>query len=93
MSPIPFDNSYARLPDRFYTRLPPTPVAQPGPLQVNHPLASQLGIDCDWLDSPAGTGALAALSTTGACDTVPVASRGVAQLLPGGCGSMLTSSW
>ena len=26
---IPFDNSYARLPDRFYTRLAPTPVAKP----------------------------------------------------------------
>ncbi len=24
-----FDNSYARLPDRFFARLPPTPVAAP----------------------------------------------------------------
>ena len=24
-----FDNSYARLPERFYARLPPTPVAAP----------------------------------------------------------------
>ena len=27
---IPFDNSYARLPDRFYARLDPTPVAARG---------------------------------------------------------------
>ena len=26
---LPFDNSYARLPERFYARLSPTPVAAP----------------------------------------------------------------
>ena len=26
---MPFDNSYARLPARFYARLDPTPVAAP----------------------------------------------------------------
>ena len=41
---IPFDNSYARLPDRFFTALPPTPVATPGLIAVNRPLAKELGI-------------------------------------------------
>ena len=41
---IPFDNSYARLPDRFYGRLDPTPVAQPKLVRVNTELARQLGI-------------------------------------------------
>ena len=51
---IPFDNSYARLPDSLYTRLEPTPVKAPGPIRVNRPLAQQLGIDPDWLASDAG---------------------------------------
>ncbi|QBY00740.1 YdiU family protein [Rhodophyticola sp. CCM32] len=41
---IPFDNSYARLPDRFFTAQPPTPVAAPGLITVNRPLAAELGI-------------------------------------------------
>jgi uncharacterized protein YdiU (UPF0061 family) len=54
MSSIPFDNSYARLPDRFFTRLDPVPVAGPGLIAVNHALARQLGIDPDWLASAEG---------------------------------------
>jgi len=59
MTPIPFDNSYARLPDKFYTRLGPTPVAEPGSIRVNVPLARSLGIDPDWLASAEGTAAIA----------------------------------
>jgi hypothetical protein len=51
MTPIPFDNSYARLPDRFFSRLPPTPVAQPAAIKVNHALAGLLGIEPLWLES------------------------------------------
>ncbi len=42
---IPFDNSYARLPERFYTALDPTPVADPGLIAFNHDLAATLGFD------------------------------------------------
>ena len=49
---IPFDNSYARLPDRFYKRLDPTPVAAPKLIRVNTVLARDLGIDPDDLASP-----------------------------------------
>jgi uncharacterized protein YdiU (UPF0061 family) len=42
---IPFDNSYARLPGRFYARLDPTPVAAPRLIRVNTALALDLGID------------------------------------------------
>ena len=55
MSVIPFDNSYARLPDKFYTRLAPTPVTDPGAIRVNRALAEDLGIDPDWLASAEGT--------------------------------------
>ena len=41
---IPFDNSYARLPDRFYTKMAPTPVRQPELLALNAPLAADLGL-------------------------------------------------
>ncbi|WP_439599137.1 protein adenylyltransferase SelO [Falsiroseomonas sp.] len=45
MAPIPFDNSYARLPDRFFARQPATPVAAPRLIRLNTALAAQLGID------------------------------------------------
>lgn len=41
---IPFDNSFAALPNAFYTRLDPTPVAAPALLAWNAPLAAELGI-------------------------------------------------
>ncbi len=56
---LPFDNSYARLPDRFYARLGPTPVAQPKLIAVNRRLAADLGLDADALASPEGVAALA----------------------------------
>ncbi|MEE4191644.1 MAG: YdiU family protein [Halieaceae bacterium] len=52
---LPFDNSYARLPERFFSRLAPEPVTAPGPIRVNVALADFLGIDAEWLASEAGT--------------------------------------
>lgn len=52
--PLPFDNSYARLGERFYTRQLPVPVASPGLIRVNHTLARHLGLDPDWLESDQG---------------------------------------
>ncbi|WP_417721706.1 protein adenylyltransferase SelO [Salipiger sp.] len=42
---IPFDNSYARLPDGFFTRARPTPVSAPSLIAFNRPLAEDLGIE------------------------------------------------
>ena len=39
-----FDNSYARLPDRLFTRLAPTPVAAPDLIAFNDALAAEIGI-------------------------------------------------
>ncbi|HEX6587844.1 MAG TPA: YdiU family protein [Longimicrobiales bacterium] len=50
MSLIQFDNSYARLPERFYSRTSPTPVRAPRLIRLNHELARELGIDVDALD-------------------------------------------
>ena len=38
-TPLPFDNTYARLPAAFYTRTNPTPVAHPHLIQLNDALA------------------------------------------------------
>ncbi len=56
---LPFDNSYGRLPERFYTRLDPRPVAEPNLLALNRPLADRLGLDADQLSTADGIHALA----------------------------------
>ncbi|MBT2131278.1 protein adenylyltransferase SelO [Aliiroseovarius lamellibrachiae] len=53
---VTFDNSYARLPDRFYARQTPTPVAAPSTLIVNKDLARELGFDPDDLSAEVLTG-------------------------------------
>ena len=54
-----FDNSYARLPERFYARVPPTPVKAPRVIKVNERLARELGVDPVRLGSPEGAAVLA----------------------------------
>ena len=56
---IAFDNSYARLPDRFYARVRPTPVAKPARLAINAPLAERLNVSLEELESPEGIEILA----------------------------------
>jgi len=49
-----FDNSYARLPDRFFARLRPIPVAQPRLVRLNKKLAWHLRLDPGKLAAPEG---------------------------------------
>jgi serine/tyrosine/threonine adenylyltransferase len=49
-----FDNSYARLPDRFFSKLNPTPVKAPELVILNHALAKSLGLDEEVLESEEG---------------------------------------
>jgi uncharacterized protein YdiU (UPF0061 family) len=56
---FPFDNSYARLPPRFYARVDPTPVAAPRLIRLNSVLARELGLDPAFLASPEGIEILA----------------------------------
>src|SRR5215203_5784022 len=49
---LPFDNTYARLPGRFFARVRPTPVAAPRLVRLNEGLAGRLGLDPDWLAGP-----------------------------------------
>jgi len=54
-----FDNSYARLPERFFARQPPSPVSAARLIRVNRPLAAELCLDPDWLESADGLAMLA----------------------------------
>ena len=56
---FPFDNTYARLPERFYARLDPTSVSAPRLVRVNAELAECLGLDPYGLASPEGMEILA----------------------------------
>jgi uncharacterized protein YdiU (UPF0061 family) len=55
---LAFDNSYARLPERFYARVAPTKVGDPRVLRINRPLAELLGANPDELASSAGASVL-----------------------------------
>jgi serine/tyrosine/threonine adenylyltransferase len=46
-----FENTYSRLPARFYSRTDPTPVAAPRLIRFNGPLAAELGIEVDASDA------------------------------------------
>jgi uncharacterized protein YdiU (UPF0061 family) len=54
-----FDNTYARLPERFYARVNPAPVAAPRLVKLNVELARCLGLDSDALASTQGVEILA----------------------------------
>jgi serine/tyrosine/threonine adenylyltransferase len=49
-------SSYAGLPEHFFARLNPIPVAKPRLLRFNHALGSELGLDADGLDAEALAG-------------------------------------
>jgi uncharacterized protein YdiU (UPF0061 family) len=48
-----FCNSYARLPEHFFARLSPTPVAKPRLIKFNETLAAELGVDIPGLNEVA----------------------------------------
>jgi uncharacterized protein YdiU (UPF0061 family) len=48
-----FSNSYASLPERFFARLDPVPVAEPRLIQLNGALATELGLEWASLDGAA----------------------------------------
>ncbi len=54
-----FDNSYARLPERFFARVAPTAVDAPRLVRLNRGLAAELGLDAERLSGPEGLAVLA----------------------------------
>jgi serine/tyrosine/threonine adenylyltransferase len=73
---FPFDNSYARLPDRFFARVAPTPVAAPRLVRLNRELALQLNLDPDWLRSPDALEVLAGRRTPESAEPIALAYAG-----------------
>src|SRR6266853_2126497 len=73
---FPFQNSYAALPDSFFARVVPTPVAAPRLIKLNRPLALQLGLDPDLLESPEGAEILAGKRLPDGADPIAMAYAG-----------------
>lgn len=73
---INFDNSYARLLQKFYTRQNPVPVSNPTSIKVNHKLSERLGIDANWLESDGGLQVIAG-------NTIPSGAEPIATVYAG----------
>jgi serine/tyrosine/threonine adenylyltransferase len=73
---FPFDNTYARLPERFFARVAPTPVRAPRLIRVNGPLASRFGLDPDWLSSEEGVQMLAGNRVADTAEPIAMAYAG-----------------
>ena len=73
---MPFDNTYIRLPERFYSRQFPVPVAEPALIRVNHSLANLLGIDPQWLESDEGVRTIAGNEIPGGADPIATVYAG-----------------
>jgi uncharacterized protein YdiU (UPF0061 family) len=73
---FPFQNSYAALPDSFFARVAPTPVAAPRLIKLNRPLALRLGLDPDLLETPEGAEILAGKRLPEGADPIAMAYAG-----------------
>lgn len=71
-----FDNSYARLPDRLFARLSPTPVKTPAMIRLNDGLAEVLGLDAKALCSTDGVAVLAGNAVAPGSDPLAMAYAG-----------------
>ena len=73
---LPFDNSYARLPDRFFARVAPAQASHPALIRVNDALAAELSIDPQWLSGEDGLQILSGQSIAPGSDPIATAYAG-----------------
>ncbi|MFT4080676.1 protein adenylyltransferase SelO [Rhodomicrobium sp.] len=73
---FPCDNSYARLPQRFYAKLPPVRVAAPRLVRLNEDLARQLNLDPAALSTIEGVAALSGNRVPQRCEPLAMAYAG-----------------
>jgi uncharacterized protein YdiU (UPF0061 family) len=73
---LPFDNTYARLPAHFHTRINPTPVPSPKLIQLNTNLALFLNLDPAYLTTPEGIAILAGNHIAEASEPLAIAYAG-----------------
>jgi uncharacterized protein YdiU (UPF0061 family) len=71
-----FENTYARLPERFYARLNPRPVAAPHLIKLNTDLARTLGLDPDMLTTSEGVKVLAGNHLAAGSEPLAIAYAG-----------------
>jgi serine/tyrosine/threonine adenylyltransferase len=71
-----FDNTYARLPARFFASASPTRVRAPRVVKVNRALAGDLGLDLDALASPEGVEVLAGNTVPAGAEPIALAYAG-----------------
>ena len=75
-SEAPFASGYAQLPDEFFARVAPTPVATPRLLRLNEGLAAELGFSPGELERPEGVEILAGNRRLGGADPIAMAYAG-----------------
>jgi uncharacterized protein YdiU (UPF0061 family) len=73
---FPFQNTFARLPDRFFARVAPTPVAAPRLIRLNLDLAADLGLDAEWLAGPEALEVLAGTRIPDSAEPIALAYAG-----------------
>src|SRR4051812_30124862 len=73
---VPFDNSYARLPERFFARVKPAVAPSPRLIRINDGLARHLGLDPEWLASPQGVAVLAGQTIPAGAEPIALAYAG-----------------
>ena len=73
---IPFQNTYARLPERFFSKQTPAKVPSPRLLRKNDALAAELGIDPEWFNSPEALDAFSG-------NSVPIGAEPISQAYAG----------
>lgn len=71
-----FDNSYARLPDRFFARRAPEVAPNPALVRVNLPLGEALGLSADWLKSDAALDAFSGRGVPEGAEPIAMAYAG-----------------
>ncbi|MBW3559429.1 MAG: YdiU family protein [Proteobacteria bacterium] len=73
---LPFDNSFARMPARFYAPVEPMKPPAPRLIRLNRELASELGLDADQLASPEGLEVLSGRRLAGGSEPIALAYAG-----------------
>lgn len=72
----PFDHRYARLPERFFARVLPTPVRKPELCALNRPLARSLGLELAGLDDETAAAIFAGNRVPGGAEPIAMAYAG-----------------
>lgn len=76
MSAVNFNNSYASLPEAFYTKQKAAPAPAPSWIKTNDDLAAKLGIDTSFLNSDAGLNMMSGNTTADGSDPLAMVYAG-----------------